>query len=132
MPADDRLIRRILALCAATGAACAGVLALTRGREAALSALAGAALGAANIGLMAWLARVALEPSRPQWQRTLAGLALSMKSLVLLVLISGLLLAELVRPIAFLAGLLMLLVSIVLAVLTQGDGDPPPSGRSSR
>src|SRR4051794_11729600 len=101
MTSDHRLIRRILALCVATGVACGALFALLRGPAAGGSALAGALLGAGNLALMVLLVRVSLDEQRPRWLRLTAGFALSIKTVVLLLVVAGLLMADVVRPVAF-------------------------------
>ena len=119
----SQLVPRALVRSVPLGALGALGLGLAFGRRAALSSALGTLVASANLWLMRWLVSTLFDESSSNLRRVPAGLLFSTKTIVLLGLIALILRRPWVSGPAFLAGLSIILVSIVAAAWSPGD--PP-------
>lgn len=128
MVTDSKLIPHALILCIPLGIATAGAFAFARGLGASLSSALGTAMGAGNLWVMSRLTSTVLSERNAQAWRIPAAILFSAKTVVLLIVLALIFATGHVYLGAFITGLLMVVVSIVLAAF--GPGGTSSEGRS--
>ncbi len=129
----NNLVQRVVLVSAAVGALSAGLMGFYYGWQSAVSSAVGTVLAAANFVLLAKLAVTMLDDNHPGRKR--AGVFLGVKFIALVTIVGVLVINNIVRGGAFMAGVSAVVAAITLVGLFYGTStdptDPPKQGDSS-
>lgn len=114
----NTLIQRVLIASAVLGAISAALMGLYYGPLSAVSSLVGSAIGVANFALLAKLATTMLDENNPNRRR--AGVLLGVKFIALVTIVGVLVINNIVRGGAFMAGVSSVVAAITLVGLFIG------------
>ncbi|MBL8681015.1 MAG: hypothetical protein JNK05_17670 [Myxococcales bacterium] len=129
----NNLVQRVVLTSAALGVLSAALMGFYYGWMSALSSGVGTVLAVANFALLAKLAVTMLDENNPGRKR--AGVFLGIKFIALVTIVGVLVINNIVRGGAFMAGVSAVVAAITLVGLFNGTStdptDPPKQGDSS-